>query len=101
MAIDNTPVGEYFSIIYKKLRPLGFTDSEMYTDSFLGFVVDFNLFHSSSGERVTCIISDNDIQILTYIKETFDEKIIVRDKNAKQNMTDFINEWLSIYQQVI
>ncbi len=82
------PSSEFFVVLSGKLLPLGFTNSEMYIDSYQGDVVDY--FHNS--ERITCIVSAEDIQILTYLRGEFDEEVFPRSKQGKEEISEYLNE---------
>ena len=60
-----------FSMLSEFLNPLGFTRSKTYTDPYNGNVVDFFL----KRERITCIVSSDEIQVLSYIQGSFSEKV--------------------------
>ena len=79
--------GEYFAVISSNLIPLGFTSSEMYSDSYHGRVIDY--FYKN--ERITCIVSAEDVQILTYLRGEFDEKVFARTKQGKEDITEYMN----------
>ncbi len=79
--------GEYFAVLSSKLIPLGFTNSEMYIDSYHGHVVDY--FYKN--ERITCIVSAEDVQILTYLRGEFGEKVFARTKQGKEDVSEYMS----------
>ena len=79
--------GEFFAVLSSKLIPLGFTDSEIYSDSYHGRVIDY--FYEK--ERITCIVSSEHVQILTYLRGEFDEKVFARTKQGKEEISEYID----------
>ena len=79
--------GEFFAVLSSKLIPLGFTNSEMYSDSYHGRVMDY--FYKK--ERITCIVSSEDVQVLTYLRGDFDDKVFARTKQGKEDIAEYMN----------
>lgn len=81
------PSAEFFLVLSGKLLPLGFANSDMYIDSYQGHIVDY----FRKNERITCIVSAEDIQILTYLRGEFNEEIFSRTKQGKDEISEYLN----------
>ena len=77
---------EYFAILSSNLAPFGFSESNEYQDSFGGRVIDYY----SNDERVTCIVSTLQVQILSFLKGVFNEKVFDRSGSEKLNIIEYI-----------
>ena len=82
----NSP-DDYYSIASSVLFPKGFERTEMYVDQFNGRVVDYFL----NNERVTCIVSAEEIQILSFLNGDFAEHVFERTRQAKDQLEVYIN----------
>jgi len=69
------------------LLPKHFERTEMYLDRFSGCIVDFFL----SEERITCIVSAEEIQVLSYLNRELKEQIFERTKQAKIEIEVYVN----------
>ncbi len=76
----------YFSILSGILLPRGFEATEVYLDKFSGFVVDY----FSNEERVTCIVSAAEVQILAFLRGEFKERIFERTRQSKVKLEEFV-----------
>ena len=81
----NSP-DDYYSILSSILLPRGFERTEMYIDQFNGHVVDF----FSDEERITCIVSAEEIQILSFLKGEFGERMFERTKQTKTELDVYV-----------
>ncbi len=77
---------EHISNLSNYLIPLGFTRSETYTDPYDGKVVDFFF----KQERITCIVSEEDIQILSYVRGSFSEKVFALTSQSKFDISEYM-----------
>lgn len=77
---------EHISNLSNNLIPLGFRRSEAFTDPYDGKVVDFFL----ERERITCIVSAEDIQILSYIQGNFSEKVFALASQSKFDISEYM-----------
>ena len=84
----NSVILEYRAILEEILEPCGFSGSESYEDRFGGSVLDF----FREADRVSCIISDSNIQLLSYIDNTFNGIVIERGAIAKLEAIEFVEQ---------
>ena len=77
---------DYYSILSGILLPKQFERTDMYLDRFNGCVVDFFL----SEERITCIVSAEEIQVLSFLNREFKEQIFERTKQAKVEIEAYV-----------
>lgn len=77
---------DYYSILSSILLPKHFERTDMYLDRFNGCVVDFFL----SDERITCIVSAEEIQVLSFLNRQFKEQIFERTKQAKAEIEVYV-----------
>ena len=77
---------DYYSIVSSRLFPKGFEKTDLYVDQLNGHVVDYFL----NEERITCIVSAEEIQILSFLNEEFGEQVFERTKQAKVKLEEYI-----------
>lgn len=65
---------EIFAILCDCITPLSFTKSEVYEDQFGGIVIDFY----ERDNRITCIVSEQCVQILSCLNDKIQEQIFQR-----------------------
>ena len=81
---------DYFAILSDRLNPLSFTSSEEYEDVFGGRIVDY--FRDK--ERITCIVSMDHVQILSYINGAISDRLFKRTDNSKLIIIEYFEELL-------
>ena len=79
---------QYFSVLSDLLIPLSFSPSEEYVDVFGGRVVDY----FRGVERVSCIISMKDVQVLSFINDSFGDKTFEHADSAKLDILRYLEE---------
>ena len=77
---------EYYSILSSVLAPKGFERTEVYIDQFEGQVVDY-FFNE---ERMTCIVSIEDVQILSFLRGRFGERSLKRTKESVAELRVYV-----------
>ena len=77
---------EYFAIISEHVKPFAFSVSEEYEDLLGGRVID----HYRENERISCIVSRERIQVLSYLGDAFFERVFDRCEEAKLFMLGYL-----------
>ena len=77
---------EYYSVLSSVLTPKGFERTEVYIDQFEGQVVDY-FFNE---ERMTCIVSIEDVQILSFLRGRFGERLLKRTKGSVAELRVYV-----------
>ncbi len=77
---------EYRAILSEILTPLSFSMADSYEDAFGGKVLD--CFRSA--ERITCIISSQCIQVLSFLDGTFNDKTFKRSGETKVDIFKYV-----------
>ena len=81
---------EFFSMLSTHLFPLGFSASNEYSDIFGARVIDF--FKDSN--RITCIVSSEQVQIISFLGDIFDEKSLVQSNQTESKLIQYIQTLL-------
>ena len=79
---------EFFELIFGILKQLAFLKSDEYEDPLGGNVIDY----FRDNERITCIVSSQRIQILSYIQGNFKEWNFVRMEIDKAGYRELYGE---------
>lgn len=82
---------DYFAILLDNLIPLSFLSSEEYEDVFGGRVVDY----FRGVERISCIVSMEHVQILSFVNNVFGEKIFERVITSKPAIVKYLEDLFS------
>lgn len=82
---------DYFVALSDLLSPLAFSSSDEYEDSYGDHIVDW--FREE--ERISCIVSSQVIQVLSYIDETIQEQVFERTILAKRDLIEYLKELLT------
>ena len=77
---------EYFTIFSNCLRPRSFSTSDEYDDPLGGRVTDY----FRDDERLTCIVSASHVQVLSFLRGTFQEKIFDRKATIKLSLVEYL-----------
>ena len=77
---------EYFAILSDFLVPLSFSMSDEYEDVYGGKVMDFY----RGTDRVSCIISIQNIHILSFINESFEDELFERSGVVKKRVVQYV-----------
>ena len=86
---------EYFELIFDTLKQLSFSKSDEYEDSLGGIVIDY----FKDNERITCIVSSQRIQILSYIQGIFKEWISERIEINKRDIENYMENLFSVEKE--
>ena len=81
---------DYFAILSDHLNPLSFMSSDEYEDVFGGRVVDY----FKDKERITCIVSKDQVQILSYINGVISDRLFKRTDKTKLIIIEYVEELL-------
>ena len=81
---------EYFSMFSTHLVPLGFSASNGYSDIFGARVIDY----FKDNNRITCIVSSEQVQILSFLGDVFDEKALVQSNQTEAKLIQYIQTLL-------
>ena len=76
-----------FAILSDYLIPRKFTESGEYFDQLGGRVIDYFLDKS----RITCIVSHDQVQILSYLEEKIRDKVIYLSDNTENNISEYLD----------
>lgn len=82
---------EYYAILSDFLVPLSFSMSDEYEDVFGGKVIDY----FRENERVSCIVSIQHVQVLSFLGGNFKEKIFERSGTTKRTVFEYMEKLLS------
>lgn len=77
---------EHFAILSGILTPSSFSMSGMYEDLYGGKVIDY----LKGDERVSCIVSMNHVQILSFLGDVFKEKIFQHSGEVKLEVAEYM-----------
>lgn len=80
-------VREYSALASEVLEQAGFSESDPYTDSLGGSVLDF--FKSEA--RITIIVTKSDVQVLTYVNGEIQSKLLEDPRRSKVEVATFIS----------
>ena len=77
-------------MLSNRLFPLGFSASNEYSDIFGARVIDY--FRDNN--RITCIVSSDQVQILSFLGDIFDEKALVQSNQTEAKLIQYIQTLL-------
>ncbi len=82
---------EYFVILLDILKPFSFSISDLYEDPYGGKVADY----FKGKERVSCIVSIQHVQILSFLDDVFKEKVFERSGEVKLEISKYVESLLA------
>ena len=85
---------EYFAILSGHLKPLSFSMSEEYRDPLGARVVDC----FRGGERISCIVSAERLQVLSFLKNKFHDQVFEKSEKSKLRLVEYLHS-LSISER--
>ena len=82
---------EYFEILSDILKPFSFSISDLYEDPYGGKVADY----FKGKERISCIVSIQHVQILSFLDDVFKEKVFERSGEVKLEISKYVESLLA------